>query len=182
MGRYGVTIKNPDFSGITYDSRYTEEEVKDELTYYKAQLCAAIISYDSKNPLNCSMTKMYVNLVIEMLKQQSILQYKSWMEEDELYLDDVKYGSNEYQIEGELDTYNDIIRDYKQELMMYVFADINKVINCDDKSHLIEEVRVQINKLINDMFESILTWVALKIAYNNFSKIVKEEKNPESDD
>lgn len=179
MGRYGITIKNPDFTGVTFDSRYTLDEIKDELNVSKAQFCSMIINGTDKEYPKINPIKFVVNFIIKELEIYHLLCFKDSVEDDELYIDYIKDGESEWCIEDRINDYEDIIRSNKEEMIIYALADVTKTIDCDSKENIVNSVRVQIDNLLCDISENVEMYISYKIAKANFDKIVKEEENNE---
>ena len=175
MSKYGITLKSPNLENITYSTRYTNKEIEDELIYYKAELCEAII--DDIDASKKRGVKFTINYIFSLLEVKMLLQYKSCIEDDSLYIDEVCKGTNEYNIDDSIELWEKSVNSDKEELLIYAFANVDKTIDCESKEHLVNCVRCHIDNEIEEMQESVQILVAYRIVKENLDKIVKDETN-----
>lgn len=175
MGRYGITIKNPDFEGICFDSKQSKEEIEEQIMQQKAVICSYIINSNNNVKFsNVNTYKYTINLLFSFLEIKWLAIYKKWVENDELYLDDVKHDESIYLIEDYISDYKEYILRDKELLYIYCLSDVKDTFNSDIEN-LVEDVMCRINNHIKDFEEIISTYIAYKIAQKNFDKRIEEK-------
>lgn len=176
---YGIRIKNPKFDGIGF--AYEGDDFEEQLMIEKSKLCALLLKKDKlyEHIINA---KNVINTIKYLLVIKFRGQYESWVENEELYIDCVKYGESKYSIEDSIKTFESFILEDLSLLYIAALSDTfyftkeyYKDKYCDKELYdIFDTVRVIVNKIISDMEENIEILVAHKIALLNFDNIIKE--------
>ena len=186
---YGVRIKNPDFSGIGFD--YRGNDMDEQIMVEKAKLCALALKLDKSTGafFNTNDIKYVVNSIRQYLIIKCRKKFESWVENDILYLDEVKQNQSEYELEDSVNTFESFILDDLE--MMYIIALMNNHYfseeNKDGRTYpleiydIIDKVRVEVNKIVDTLKDSVEIYVANKIVQLNFDKIISEKELTKED-
>lgn len=168
-----MKVKNPDFNGVCFDSRYTVQEVKEQISEQRAKIGAWILAtVDLKYP-DVNSIKYIVRMLVELLKIKHVLEFKSYVENDTLYLD-VGRNDTEYLIEDEIESWKDCILGYQEEFLIYMLSDWKNLFD-EDKEQIVSTVRYKVKHLVDDMDECVEYYVIYKLAQINYKNKVEEK-------
>lgn len=166
--RYGITIKDPSFDGISY-STYNNVEIIKKLTTETAKLCAAVLN--SKKEMNFT-NEFIVIYIKELLVCKVLNGYKNSVENGELYLDIRR--ETKWCYEDSVERWENTINAAMTMLYTYMLTDISVTFPDTEPKNLVSDVYYRMKEELDDLEEILDGYVVAKLALINVDKVIEE--------